>query len=40
VFAAWARRDAPGAGSPRGDLGPMVALVADGVAAGRDRTMV
>jgi hypothetical protein len=40
VFAAWRRRDAPGAGSPRGELGPMVALVADGVAAGRDRQMV
>jgi hypothetical protein len=40
VFAAWTRRDAPGAGSQRGELGPMVELVADGVAAGRDREMV
>jgi len=40
VFAAWGRRDFPGTGSPRGELGPMVALVADGVAAGRDRGMI
>ena len=40
VFAAWARRDAPGAGSPRGELGPMVALVAEAVAAGRERKIV
>ena len=40
VFAAWTRRDAPGAGSQRGELGPMVELVADGLAAGRERKMV
>jgi hypothetical protein len=40
VFAAWARRDARGTGSPLGDLGPMVELVADGVAAGRERKMI
>src|SRR5215211_58864 len=40
VFAAWARRDTPGAGSPRGELGPMLALVSEGVAAGRERGMV
>jgi hypothetical protein len=40
VFAAWARRDVPGAGSQRGDLGPMVELVAQGVAAGREHKMI
>jgi hypothetical protein len=40
VFAAWTRRDAPGSGSPLGDLGPMVELVADGVAAGREQRMI
>lgn len=40
VFAAWARRDAPGTGSPLGDLGPMDDLVAQGVAAGRARGMI
>ena len=40
VFAAWTRRDAPGGGSQRGDLGPMVELVAGGVAAGREREMI
>ncbi len=40
VFAAWARRDTPGAGSPRGELGPMVELVAQAVAAGRERKIV
>jgi hypothetical protein len=40
IFAAWSRRDAPDAGSPRGELGPMVELVAAGVAAGRERRMI
>jgi hypothetical protein len=40
VFAAWTRRDAPGAGSPPGDLGPTVELVAHAVAAGRERKMI
>jgi hypothetical protein len=40
VFAAWARRDAPRAGSQVGDLGPMDDLVAQGVAAGRGRGMI
>jgi hypothetical protein len=40
VFAAWRRRDDPQTGSPRGDLGRMVELVDDGVAAGRERQMI
>jgi hypothetical protein len=40
VFAAWARRDAPGTGSQRGDLGSMDDLVAQGVAEGRERGMI
>jgi hypothetical protein len=40
IFAAWTRRDEPGTGSPRGDLGGMVELAGEAVAAGRERKLI
>jgi hypothetical protein len=40
IFAAWTRRDAPGTGSPLGELGAMIELVGEAVAAGRERALI